>query len=121
MLILYLIFYCLFFIANSLFNYLPNLASRESTSKHIMEETGASFIHPYNMPDVMSGQGTIALEFLDQVQDLDAIVVPIGGGGMTSGIAMAIKSINPSITIIAAEPGNFLSIYLSNYLSNICV
>lgn len=81
----------------------PNLAAREATSQRIMEETGAVFVHPYNDPDVMSGQGSIALELLE-LFDLDAIIVPIGGGGMCSGVAMAAKSINPNIKIIGAEP-----------------
>lgn len=83
----------------------PNLASRESTSMAVMESTGAAFVHPYNDPDVMSGQGTIALEMLEQIEGLDAIIVPIGGGGMASGVAMAAKSLKPSIRIIGAEPG----------------
>jgi threonine dehydratase len=82
----------------------PNVAAREATSKAIMEETGAVFVHPYNDPDVMSGQGTIALELLEQIADLDAIIVPVGGGGMCSGVAMAAKSLRPSIKIIGAEP-----------------
>jgi len=82
----------------------PTLAAREATSKAIMEETGAVFVHPYNDPDVMSGQGTIALELLEQVQHLDAIIVPVGGGGMCSGVAIAAKSLRPDIIIIGAEP-----------------
>lgn len=83
----------------------PNLASREKTSLDVMEQTGAVFVHPYNDPDVMSGQGTIVLELLEQIEDLDAIIVPIGGGGMCSGISIAAKSLKPSIRIIGAEPG----------------
>jgi len=82
----------------------PNLASRESTAARIMQETGASFVHPYDHVDIMSGQGTIALELLEQVPQLDVIVVPIGGGGMCSGITTAAKAIKPSIVIVAAEP-----------------
>lgn len=82
----------------------PNQAAREKTSEYVMNETGASFVHPYNNVDVMSGQGTIALELLNEIEHLDAIIVPIGGGGMCSGITIAAKSINPSIKIIAAEP-----------------
>ena len=82
----------------------PNQISREKTADDVMKTTGASFVHPYNNPDVMSGQGTIALELLRQVEHLDAIIVPIGGGGMCSGVTIAAKSINPSIKVIAAEP-----------------
>lgn len=70
----------------------------------VQERTGAAFVPPYNDGAVMSGQGTIALEFLEQRPDLDAIVVPVSGGGMISGIAMAAKAIKPSIRILAAEP-----------------
>eukprot|EP00943_MAST-04B_sp_MAST-4B-sp1_P004275 g4275.t1 len=62
------------------------------------------FIHPSNNPLVMAGQGTIALEFLNQTSDLDAIVVPLGGGGLISGISAAAKGMNPNIKIFGAEP-----------------
>lgn len=67
-------------------------------------ETGASFIHPFNNPNVIAGQGTIALELLSQVKDLDAIIVPVGGGGMLTGCSIAAKSLNPNIKVYAAEP-----------------
>jgi len=82
----------------------PNQQARESTCEKIREETGATLIHPYNNPDIIAGNGTIALELLSQVEGLDAIVVPIGGGGMISGITIAAKGINPKIRIFAAEP-----------------
>lgn len=82
----------------------PNLASRESTAARIMQEMNASFVHPYDNIDIMSGQGTIALEFLEQVPDLDVIIVPIGGGGMCSGVTVAAKALKPTISIVAAEP-----------------
>ena len=82
----------------------PNQAARENAAAEVTQTTGASFVHPYNNPDVMAGQGTIALELLVQIAHLDAIIVPVGGGGMTSGVTIAAKSINPSIKIIAAEP-----------------
>jgi threonine dehydratase len=61
-------------------------------------------IPPYNHPDVIAGQGTVALELLDECPQLDAIVVPLGGGGLISGIALAAKALKPSIRIIGAEP-----------------
>lgn len=82
----------------------PNQASREATASLIMREKGASFVPPYDHSDIMSGQGTMALEFLKQVPDLDIIIVPIGGGGMCSGVTMAAKALKPSIKIVAAEP-----------------
>ena len=62
------------------------------------------FVHPYNDKDVIAGQGTIGLELLDQIKDLDAVYVPIGGGGLISGIAVAVKSINPKIKVIGVQP-----------------
>lgn len=63
-----------------------------------------TFIHPFNDLDVIEGQGTVALEILDELQDIDCIVVPIGGGGLISGIAMAAKTLRPDIKIIGVEP-----------------
>lgn len=72
----------------------------------IQKETGATFLHPFNDPYVIAGQGTIALEIFNELQDVDAIVVPIGGGGLISGIAIAIKALNPKVKIIGVEPEN---------------
>lgn len=83
----------------------PTQAAREAGAKLVAEQTGASFVHPYDNIDVISGQGTIAIEFLEQVNDLDVIIVPLGGGGLCSGITIAAKSIKPNIKIIGAEPG----------------
>jgi threonine dehydratase len=69
-----------------------------------MKKTGAAFIHPFNNPNVIAGQGTIVLELISQVKDLDAIIVPVGGGGMLTGCSIAAKSLNPDIKIFAAEP-----------------
>lgn len=82
----------------------PTLEARESTAAHVIAETGASMIPPYNHPDVIAGQGTIALELLDECPQLDAIIVPLGGGGLISGVAIAAKALKPSIKIIGAEP-----------------
>ncbi len=80
------------------------IESREETAKKIMENTGDVFIHPYNHPDVIAGQGTAAKELLDEQPDLDVIIVPVGGGGLMSGTLIAAKSINPKIEVIGAEP-----------------
>lgn len=69
----------------------------------IKEDTGATFIHPFNDPDVIAGQGTVALEILDELPETDIIIAPIGGGGLISGIAVAAKSIKPDIKIIGIE------------------
>ncbi len=68
------------------------------------EEHGAVMVHPFDHPDVIAGQGTIALELFEQVPDVRTIVVPIGGGGLVSGIAAAARALRPDIRIIGAEP-----------------
>ncbi|GAQ84128.1 serine racemase [Klebsormidium nitens] len=82
----------------------PTLQAREEAASLIQKKTGAIMIPPFNYGPTISGQGTIALELLEQVPDLEAIVVPISGGGMISGIAIAAKALKPGIRIIAAEP-----------------
>ena len=82
----------------------PNLTSRASTATRVCAETGATFIAPYDHPAVIAGQGTIAMELLEQVADLDAIIVPVGGGGMISGITIAARALRPGIKIIGVEP-----------------
>jgi threonine dehydratase len=72
-------------------------------AKRLEKENGYSFIHPFNDLDIMAGQGTIALEILEELKDVDAILVPIGGGGLISGIAVAAKAIKPDIKIIGVE------------------
>ena len=69
----------------------------------LRDEMGYTFIHPFNDEDVIAGQGTIALEIVDQLPDLDAIIVPIGGGGLISGIAYTIKSINPNVKVYGVQ------------------
>ncbi|CAJ2676602.1 serine racemase isoform X2 [Trifolium pratense] len=81
-----------------------NMRSREEVANKVWQETGAIFIHPYNDGRILSGQGTISLEFLEQAPQIDTLVVPISGGGLISGVALAAKSINPAIRILAAEP-----------------
>ncbi|MGN0286951.1 MAG: threonine ammonia-lyase [Atopobiaceae bacterium] len=69
----------------------------------LVEETGATFIHPYDDEDVIAGQGTIGLEILDQLDDVDAVVVPVGGGGLISGVALAIKSLRPNCKVYGVQ------------------
>jgi threonine dehydratase len=77
---------------------------REAIAAKLMGETGATLVPPYDHEMIMAGQGTAALELLEEVPDLDAIVTCVGGGGMTAGCAVIAKSINPGIRIFGAEP-----------------
>jgi len=78
--------------------------SREKTLLEVQKATDATVIHPYNDYRIISGQGTVALELLEQVPDLDMVLVPIGGGGLISGIAVAVSEITPKINVVGAEP-----------------
>ena len=69
----------------------------------LQEQTGMTFIHPYDDELVIAGQGTIGLEILDQLPDVDAVIVPVGGGGLISGVAFAIKSLNPNVKIYGVQ------------------
>ncbi len=82
----------------------PTQESRESTARRLTAETGAHFVHPYNDLRVMAGQGTSALELLEDVPDLDLIVCPVGGGGQLSGVAVAAKGLRRGIRVVGAEP-----------------
>ncbi|HWP46208.1 MAG TPA: pyridoxal-phosphate dependent enzyme [Candidatus Limnocylindrales bacterium] len=82
----------------------PTLAAREATLTKIVEETGATFIHPYNDPRVIAGQGTAALELLAEVPKLDVIMTPVGGGGLLSGTAIVVSELSPTTQVIGAEP-----------------
>jgi threonine dehydratase len=75
----------------------------------LTKEHGYTFVHPFNDPLVIAGQGTISLEILDQLPDADVIVAPIGGGGLISGLAVAAKSINPKIKVIGVQSSNMPS------------
>jgi threonine dehydratase len=82
----------------------PTLAARESTAAAVVVETGGTLIPPYDHPDVIAGQGTVALELLEQVPNLDALIAPVGGGGLVAGICVAAKGVDPSLRVFAAEP-----------------
>ena len=82
----------------------PTLAARETTAAEIVARQRATFIHPYNNARVIAGQATVGVEILKQVPQLDAIVAPVGGGGLLAGITLAAKEINPSIRVYGAEP-----------------
>jgi threonine dehydratase len=82
----------------------PTLEAREATLRRVYERTGANVVHPYNDERVITGQGTAALELLEEVPDLDVIIAPVGGGGLLSGTAIAAREIKPGIRVIAGEP-----------------
>ena len=82
----------------------PTLEARETTTEQIVNATDAVVVHPYNDYRVIAGQGTAALELLEEVPDLDVILAPVGGGGLLSGTAIAAKGISSDIRVIAAEP-----------------
>jgi threonine dehydratase len=82
----------------------PTLKARETTLDAVVERTGATFIHAYDNPMVIAGQGTASLELLTDVPDLDALIAPVGGGGLMSGTAIAVSSSRPDVTIWGSEP-----------------
>ena len=84
----------------------PTVAAREAACADVMAETGATLIHPFDDARVIAGQGTAALELLDEIPDLDVIVAPVGGGGLLSGTAIAATSLRPAILVHGAEPAN---------------
>jgi threonine dehydratase len=79
-------------------------SSREAVFAEVQAATGADFVHPYNDPRVIAGQGTCSRELMEQVQGLDAVIAPIGGGGMVSGTCLTLSEIAPHVEIYAAEP-----------------
>jgi len=82
----------------------PSTSSREAVFAEVQAETGAEFVHPYNDPRVIAGQGTCSREMMEQVEGLDAVIAPIGGGGMVSGSCLTLSTIAPHVEIYAAEP-----------------
>lgn len=84
----------------------PTLQAREESTRKIMEETGATLVHPYDNFNVICGQGTAALELLSDKPDLDFVIAPVGGGGLMSGTSTCVKGIDSKIQVIGAEPLN---------------
>lgn len=82
----------------------PTLAARDEAAARITRESGATLVHPFTDPNVIAGQGTVALELLRETGELDALIAPIGGGGLIGGSAITAKGIFPEIHIFAAEP-----------------
>src|SRR5437016_13482269 len=82
----------------------PTEAARESACADVIAKTGATLIHSFENEDVIAGQGTAAVELLEEVPDIDLVIFPVGGGGLLCGTAVAAKSMRPKIKVIALEP-----------------
>jgi threonine dehydratase len=91
----------------------PNIAAREAAAAEMIGRTGAHLVHPYNDARVIAGQGTAAIELLEEIPDLDIIMSPASGGGLLSGTAIAAKGLRPSIRVIGGEPLNADDAYRS--------
>ena len=82
----------------------PSTSSREAVFAEMVAKSGADFVHPYNDPRVIAGQATCSRELMEQVEGLDAVIAPIGGGGMISGTCLTVSNTAPTVKIYAAEP-----------------
>ena len=82
----------------------PDIPAAFEHLDHLVEETGRTLVHPYDDPLVMAGQGTVGVEMLEDVPDANVVLVPVGGGGLVSGIATAVKGLRPDARVIAVEP-----------------
>ncbi len=81
-------------------------ADRESAAEALREERGLTMIPPYDHPDIIAGQGTVGLEIVADLDSVDVVVVPVGGGGLSSGVATAVKALAPSVAVIGVEPAD---------------
>jgi threonine dehydratase len=91
----------------------PNIASREAVVTEVVRRTGAHLVHPYNDARVIAGQGTAAVELLEEIPDLDMVITPASGGGLLSGTSIAAKGMRPEIRVIGGEPLNADDAYRS--------
>lgn len=91
----------------------PTLVAREATARTVMQQTGAALIHPYDDEWIIAGQATVAVEFLEQVPELELVIAPVGGGGLLAGILLAVKALRPDVRVVAAEPQNADDAYRS--------
>jgi threonine dehydratase len=93
--------------------------AREETTNQIIEKSGATLIHPYDNFNIICGQGTSALELLNEINNLDLVVAPIGGGGLMSGTSTTVKGVKPEIQVIGAEPLNANDAFISFTTGNL--
>ena len=93
----------------------PTLRSRETTLAEVVDRTGAFFIHPYDNYKVIAGQGTAALELCEDINALDIVMTPVGGGGLLGGTAITVSAISPTTLVVAAEPERADDAYCSFY------
>ena len=84
----------------------PTIAARDTTCAEVQRETGATLVHPFDDARVIAGQGTAALELIDESPTLDVVIAPVGGGGLLSGTAIAVKSVDRTMRVFGAEPAN---------------
>jgi threonine dehydratase len=97
----------------------PTVADREATTERVIAQTGATMIHPYNDARIIAGQGTAALELIEQAPDLDYLLAPIGGGGLISGTAIAAAGLSPKTRVVAVEPAGADDAYRSRQAGHI--
>ncbi len=97
----------------------PTLKSREETARKLQEKTGARMIHPYNDERIIAGQGTAAVELLEDVGELDVVLAPVGGGGLLSGTAIAAKALSLNVRVMGCEPRNADDAYRSFHAGEI--
>jgi threonine dehydratase len=91
----------------------PNLAAREAAAAEVLARTGATLIHPYNDERIIAGQGTAALELLEEQTELDAVLTPVGGGGLLAGTLLAVKDLRPQTLVLGCEPAGADDAYRS--------
>ena len=94
-------------------------AAREA--QRLAREEGYTFAHPFNDPYVIAGQGTIGLEILEQLPDVEQVIVPIGGGGLVSGVAVAVKSMRPNVKVIGVQAATVPSMFVSHRVGEITI
>src|SRR5208337_3483992 len=94
------------------------VSAAQTRAESLAQERALTWVHPYDDPHIIAGQGTIALEMLEEVLDLDVLIVPIGGGGLIAGCAIAARAKNPSIEIVGVEAALYPAMWNALYHGN---